>query len=513
MSSESLLQNWPLSLLALAGVVVVLVAIYDIFVQRRHAILHNFPVVGHFRYWLETIGPELRQYWVANDKEERPFNRNERAWIYTSSKGVNNNQGFGTTEDVYEIGYPTIKHRAFPFPSSAATYPGDDKTAIPCLKIIGETHRRKRPYRPSSVINVSAMSFGSLGERAVRAISAGVKNAGAYQNTGEGGLSPHHTGSGCDIVLQLGTGYFGARDADGRFDLERLVELTDRNPVVRAIEIKLSQGAKPGKGGILPAKKVSAEIARARGIPIGIECVSPNAHEEFDTVDEMIDFLERIADATGLPVGIKSAIGELPFWRELCERMKQRREGPDFIAIDGGEGGTGSAPLTFADHVSLPFKVGFKRVFRVFLEAGATDRVVWIGSGKLGFPDRAVVAFAMGCDLIQIAREAMMAIGCIQAQRCHTNHCPAGIATQSRWLQAGVNVEDKAKRLSSFIKSFRKELLDLSFAAGYQHPAQFDGGDIEVGAGINEFQPLEDILGYHKPAIEFTTMADYRALP
>ncbi|MEM6703236.1 MAG: FMN-binding glutamate synthase family protein [Acidobacteriota bacterium] len=497
-------------ILSAGGALVVLVlgvAIYDV-TQTRHAILHNFPVVGHFRYWLETIGPEMRQYWVANDKEEAPFNRQERSWVYASSKGQNNNQGFGTSELLYSIGYPIIKQKAFPFPSHEARYIDDDPTAVPCLKVLGEEHGRRRPYRPASIVNVSAMSFGSLGERAVRALNRGVRDANAFHNTGEGGISIHHRQGG-DLMLQLGTGYFGARAPDGRFDLDRLVELCDGCEEVRAIEIKLSQGAKPGKGGILPGTKVTAEIAEARGIPIGKSCYSPNAHREFDTVDEMIDFVERIADATGLPVGIKSAIGERPFWTELAQRMKARSQGPDFISVDGGEGGTGSAPMTFADHVSLPFKVGFKRVYTRFLDEGMADGVVWIGSGKLGFPDRAVIALAMGCDLIQVAREAMLAIGCIQAQQCHTNHCPAGVATQNRWLQAGINVEHKALRTTRYIQSFRKELLALAHAAGYEHPSQFTGRDVEVATGVNEFGTLEETLGYAAIPPQFTTMLDY----
>ena len=283
--------------------------------------------------------------------------------------------------------------------------------------------------------------------------------------------------------------------------------------MVRCIEIKLSQGAKPGKGGILPGRKVTPEIAEIRGIPVGKDCISPNAHSEFDTVDELIDFIEKIADRTGLPVGIKSAVGHLDFWEELTKRMKKRKQGPDFIVIDGGEGGTGAAPLTFADHVSLPFKIGFKRVYQVFQKAGVADRVVFIGSAKLGFPDRTVIALAMGCDMINIAREAMLSIGCIQAQKCHTNHCPAGIATQNWWLEAGVNIEDKARRFSQFIRGFRKELITLSHAAGYEHPGQFTGQDIEFSVGVNQFKTLEEVMGYKKNQLKFTSLADYTSLP
>jgi len=480
----------------------ILIAVWDIFVQRQHSILHNFPVVGHLRYLLEGIGPELRQYWVANDKEELPFNRSERSWVYASAKGQNKNFGFGTSEQIYGIGHPVIKHATFPYPSDKAKHEGQAASWLPCAKVIGERHQRSRPYRPNSVVNISAMSFGSLGERAVRAMNLGVRAAQAYQNTGEGGVSPHHVQGG-ELIWQLGTGYFGARNAEGGFSMERLLAQVDACPQIRAIEIKLSQGAKPGKGGILPAAKVTPEIARIRGIPVGKDCYSPNYHSAFSNVDELIDFVEAIATESGVPVGIKSAIGQLNFWSELAHRMRTRNAGPDFIAVDGGEGGTGAAPLSFSDHVSLPFKVGFGRVYSIFQSHDMADQTVWIGSGKLGFPDRAVTGFAMGCDLINVAREAMLAIGCIQAQKCHTGHCPTGVATQSRWLQAGLNVDEKSIRVARYIESMRLELIALSHAAGYEHPCLFMPTDIELSTGVNTFTTLADVLGYVKEPTDF----------
>ncbi|MCR9295857.1 MAG: FMN-binding glutamate synthase family protein, partial [bacterium] len=371
------MNHWLLFWVALFVVFCLLVAIYDIFIQKRHAIRHNFPVIGHLRYLFERIGPELRQYWVANDKEEMPFNRDERSWIYASAKGENNTFGFGTTEQIYAIGYPVIKHAAFPFPESQAKFANGDKTYVPCLKTMGEAHGRRRPYRPESVVNISAMSFGSLGERAISALNQGAKQAGCFHNTGEGGVSQYHR-FGADLMWQLGTGYFGARGPDGKFSMDEVARTVEENPFIRGIEIKLSQGAKPGKGGILPGTKVTAQIAAARRVPVGQDCISPNAHAEFDTVDELIDFIERIADRTGLPVGIKSAVGAINFWVKLAERMGERGQGPDFISIDGGEGGTGAAPLTFSDHVSLPFKIGFARVYQVFQQAQLSQQIVWI---------------------------------------------------------------------------------------------------------------------------------------
>ena len=258
----------------------------------------------------------------------------------------------------------------------------------------------------------------------------------------------------------------------------------------------------------MPGAKVTAQIATIRGVPQGKDCLSPNGHNEFFSAKELIVFIEKIANASGLPVGIKSAIGKLDFWQDLAQEMKATGHGPDFITIDGGEGGTGAAPLTFSDHVSLPFKIGLARVYKLFQEVGISQDVVWIGSGKLGFPDRAIIAMAMGIDLIQIARESMLSIGCIQAQKCHTDHCPAGIATQNKWLQAGLDVELQAMHFANYIKSFRKELLALAHASGYEHPAQMSADDIEFSTGVNKFSTLTEVLNYRRDPIEFRSMKE-----
>ena len=280
------------------------------------------------------------------------------------------------------------------------------------------------------------MSFGSLSGPAVEALNGGSQIAGCLQSTGEGGVSSHHLKGG-DLVWQVGTGYFGCREPDGRFSMARLKDTIARAPQIRAIEVKLSQGAKPGAGGLLPRAKITPEIAEIRGIPMDRDCISPAAHSAFRNADEMLDFIESIASETGLPVGIKSAVGDSVFWEDLARLMVGGTRGVDFITIDGGEGGTGAGPLVFTDHVALPFKVGFSRVQKILTEHGLHQRIVFIGSGKLGFPEAAVFAFALGCDAINVGREAMMAIGCIQAQRCHTNHCPTGVATQSPVARAG----------------------------------------------------------------------------
>jgi len=473
-----------------------LVFIHDM-VQKKHAILRNFPIVGHLRYLLEKIGPELRQYWVANDKEEMPFTRAERSWVYATSKKQNNNFGFGSSELMYDTGYPILKHSAFPTRDKYDAHGNLLTSSMPCAKLIGAAHNRKNSYRPESIVNISAMSFGSLGKNAVAALNLGAKEAHCYHNTGEGGISPYHKLGG-DLVWQIGTGYFGARDAEGKFSMEVFKQAIENNPTVKMIEIKLSQGAKPGKGGILPKDKITEEISKIRGIPRDRDCISPNSHSEFTNVSELVEFIESLADISGLPVGIKSAVGESKFWEELATQMKATNQGPDFITIDGGEGGTGAAPLAFADHVSLPFKIGFKRVYTIFKNHDLINDITWIGSSKLGFPDRAVVAFAMGCDLINIARESMLSIGCIQAQQCHTGHCPSGVATHNAWLIRGVDVPTKSKRAAQFLKGLRKEILQLTYACGYTHPCQFTGQDIEISSGVNLFDPLEKIIGYEK---------------
>jgi glutamate synthase domain-containing protein 2 len=445
--------------------------------QRRHAIIHNFPVIGHFRYWLEAVGPELRQYIVTSNNEERPFSRDERAWVYASAKRQNNYCGFGTDNDLEgSPNYLIIQHETLPAPSASRV--GEPDWPLPCAKVLGGARRRRRAFRPASLVNVSAMSFGSLSGSAVEAVNRGAALAGCLQNTGEGGISVHHAHGG-ELIWQIGTGYFGCRDADGRFSLERLCEQVERHPV-RALEIKLSQGAKPGHGGVLPRAKISEEIAAMRGIPRDRDCISPPWHSAFAGVDGLLDFVELLAERTGLPVGIKSAVGEPHFWRELAGIMGREERGVDFITIDGGEGGTGAAPPAFADHVSLPFRTGFARVYRELAEHGVDSRVVLIGSGRLGFGERALCAMAMGADMINVAREAMLAIGCIQAQRCHTGHCPAGVATQNRWLMRGLDPTHKGPRLANYVVTLRKELLQLARVCGVPHPSLITPDHCEI---------------------------------
>ncbi|SHG32257.1 FMN-binding glutamate synthase family protein [Geodermatophilus nigrescens] len=480
---------------AVAGLgAVAAVAARDL-VQREHTLLRNFPVLGHARYLLESIGPELRQYLVAGNNEERPFTRDQRRWVYASAKGENNYFGFGTDNDLeYTAGYPVINHRTFgravppSHPASAAD------VALPSAKVLGGPRGRARAFRPASVVNVSAMSFGSLSGAAVEALNRGAALAGCLHNTGEGGLSVHHRHGG-ELVFQIGTAYFGCRDDRGRFDLRRLQDLVASAPV-RALEVKLSQGAKPGLGGVLPAAKVSAEIAAARGVREGVDCVSPSRHAEFTDADSLLDWVELLADATGLPVGIKSAVGDMAFWDELTSLMAAGDRGVDFVTIDGGEGGTGAAPLIFTDSVSLPFQLGFARVYSAFARRGIAERVTFVGAGKLGLPDNAVVAFALGCDTVNIAREAMLAIGCIQAQKCHTDTCPTGVATQNAWLAHGLDPQRKSVRLANYVATLRRDLLKVAEACGVEHPGLIDTGSVEVLTGRTASTPLGEVYGY-----------------
>ncbi|MEJ7630616.1 MAG: FMN-binding glutamate synthase family protein [Nocardioidaceae bacterium] len=484
------------------------VAAHDL-LQRRHAILRNFPVVGHARFFLEAVGPELRQYVVASNDEERPFSRDQRRWVYASAKLENNYFGFGTDNDLeHSSGNIIVHHKTFGRQYATHGKPGQE-ARLPSAKVLGASRGRRRAFRPQSVVNISGMSFGSLSGNAIEALNRGAVIAGCLQNTGEGAVSPYHRMGG-ELVFQIGTAYFGCRDDDGRFDIGRLKDLVADAPI-RALEIKLSQGAKPGLGGVLPAAKVSAEIARTRGVPEGLDCISPSRHAEFSDVDSMLDFVEMLADETGLPVGIKSAVGDLGFWHELVEQMVSSERGVDFVNIDGGEGGTGASPLIFTDAVSLPFRLGFSRVYSIFAEAGLHERVTFIGAGKLGLPDNAIVAFGLGVDMVNVGREAMLAVGCIQAQKCHTDRCPTGVATQDKWLTRGLDPVSKADRVANYVKTLRRDLLKVSEACGVEHPALIGPDSVEVLDTLTDGRLLDAAYGY-QPGWGFPSAQDQLAI-
>jgi len=498
--------TWWVWVLAAIAASLVGLAVHDV-LQREHAVLRNYPVVGHLRYWLEGIGPELRQYIITDNDGDRPFSRDQRRWIYTTAKQVDPSVSFGSDNDLdLSPGHLIVKQTAFPLeqprPGDAAY---DPDHAIACEKVLGRARGRARAFRMPSVVNISGMSYGSLGERAVEALNRGAALAGCLQTTGEGGLTPFHAHGG-ELVWQIGTGYFGCRDSRGRFDLSRFCDVVAAHPV-RAVEIKLSQGAKAGLGGILPAAKVTPEIAEWRGVPPGVDCISPASHREFTDADSMLDFVELLAEHTGLPVGIKSAVGDGALFTDLARLMAGGDRGVDFVTVDGGEGGTGAGPLTFTDHVGLPFLVGFPRVRRAFEEAGVADDVVFVGSGRLGLPERALAAFALGCDAVNVGREAMLSIGCIQAMRCHTNRCPTGVTTNSRWRQRGLDPTLKSVRAAHYLIGLRRELLWLSRACGADHPSHVDAGHIEVLGAAGTATPLARVVGHPPKAAGATPPA------
>ncbi len=481
--------------------------------QKNHTLKRNFPLLGRLRYLAESLGPPILQYFISNNREELPFNRSQRTWIYASSKGQNNYEGFGTDKDIYSANFIFVNPKMFPFRilKGHINHTENDPYFIPCAKVIGLSHQRRKPFRPYSIVNISAMSYGSLSQQAQTSLNLGAAMVGSFHNTGEGGLSPFHQ-KGADVVFQIGTGYFGCgiTDENGvrQFSFEKLEELVlNKYDKVKAIEIKLSQGAKPGKGGVLPAKKNTPEIAAIRGVQPYTDVISPSFHTAFSNVRELVDFIEKVAERTGLPVGVKSAVGDLEQWHELTDIMKNENKGPDFITIDGGEGGTGAAPPSFADHVSLPWVYGFAEVYQVFKSKGLTNQVVFIGAGKLGFPSEIMKAFAMGADLVNVAREAMLSIGCIQAQECHTDKCPTGIATQNKWLSGGIDPTLKSVRFGKYINTLRKETLEMTHACGYEHPCQVKMKDIDISCGDNNRTiTLEQAFKYEKDEVAYSSM-------
>ncbi len=480
-----------ISVMIVLGLLVVVLVIYDL-CQKKHAIIRNFPIIGHLRYLLEKVGPELRQYIVTSNNEELPFSRDQRRWIYATAKEENENFGFGSDNEMERSSnYIIIKHSDFPHSGKSR-----NDWPIPCAKILGGHRHRRHAFRPQSIVNVSGMSFGSLSGAAVTALNRGSEMVGCLQSTGEGGVSIYHDEGG-DLIWNIGSGYFGCRDEKGKFSLTLFKETIEKFNI-KAIEVKLSQGAKPGLGGVLPAKKVTREIAQARGIPMGQDCVSPSRHSAFRNVDEMLDFVELLAEESGLPVGIKSAVGELKFWKTLASLMESGKRGVDFIVIDGGEGGTGAAPLVFADHIALPFKIAFSQVYAIFAKRKLVDRIVFVGSGKLGFSESAILALALGCDLVSVGREAMMAVGCIQAQRCHTNRCPTGVATQSKWLTRGLDPSLKSQRLAKYIIALRKEIMRATWACGIDHPGLLGPEKIAILDGHFGSRSAAEIFHYQK---------------
>ncbi|MBE7422676.1 MAG: FMN-binding glutamate synthase family protein [Zoogloeaceae bacterium] len=433
--------------------------------QKKHTVLRNYPVIGRLRYFFEQLGEYFRQYFFTGDREEMPFNRATRAWVYRLAKNEGGVIGFGSTYNLREPG-------ALVFVNAPFAVLDEDQLPTPPL-VIGEGWC-ERPFPARSVVNVSGMSYGAISKPAVRALSRGAAAAGCWMDTGEGGLSPYHLEGGCDLIMQIGTAKYGVRDADGKLSLQRLRELAAHESV-RAFEIKLSQGAKPGKGGVLLGAKVTEEIAAIRGIPAGADSMSPNRHRDVANADQLLDMVARVREATGKPVGVKTAIGGWNFMNELTEAVARRGPGfaPDFIAVDGGEGGSGAAPQALADHMALSIDEALPRVVDALIESNLRDRVRVIAAGKLVTSARAAWALAAGADFVNTARGFMFALGCIQALRCHANTCPTGVATHNPRLQRGLVVEDKAERVAHYCRNMNREIDMIAHSCGLRHAREF----------------------------------------
>jgi len=449
--------------------------------QKHHSVLKNYPIIGHLRWILEMIRPELRQYFFSSDTEETPFNREQRSLVYQRSKLDNDKIPYGTKTNVYENGHEWLNH------SILSTTVGDDA----CYVTIGGKDC-KQPYR-SSVLNISAMSFGALSGNAIRALNRGARLGGFAHDTGEGSISRYHRSEKGDLIWEIGTGYFGCRNADGTFSPERFQEQA-ADEQVKMIEIKLSQGAKPGHGGILPAAKVTPEIAEARDVPLGQDVISPSSHSTFSTPIEMMEFIAKLRDLSGgKPVGFKLCIGHKWEFMALVKAMIETGIKPDFIVIDGAEGGTGAAPIEFANHIGTPLVEGLQFACNSLTGAGLRDGIRIGASGKIVSAFDMIRLFSIGADFTNSARAFMMSIGCIQALSCHNNLCPTGIATQDKMRQRALNVNNKAERVKNFHHNTLHALREVLEAAGLSGPGELrhlhfnirDGDGFARGADEN----------------------------
>jgi glutamate synthase domain-containing protein 2 len=465
----------------------VLVGLWDIS-QPRHSIRRNYPVIGHVRWWVEMVRPEIRQYLIEADEEAAPFSREQRALVYERAKGEPGEHPFGTLLDAYRDGYEFVGHSMMP------AKPADPES----FRITIGGPDCAQPYS-SSVFNISAMSFGALSANAIRALNKGAKKGGFSHDTGEGSLSPYHQENGGDIVWELGSGYFGCRTPDGHFDPDRFVEHA-RLEQVKMIEIKLSQGAKPGHGGVLPGEKVSPEIAATRGVPVGVDCISPSRHTAFSTPLQMMDFIVRLRELSGgKPVGFKLCVGHP--WEFMCivKAMLVSGVTPDFIVVDGTEGGTGAAPTEFSDHIGVPMREGLLFVHNTLVGAGLRDRI------KIGVACKIVSAFdivsvlAIGADWANAARGFMFAIGCVQSRSCNTNRCPTGVATQDPVRQKALVVPDKAERVYNFHRLTLRALSDMLAAAGLEHPDQVKPHHLARRISATEIKLFDELHTFLEP--------------
>ena len=474
------------TLLGLALVAVLVFWFIQDVTQKKHTILRNFPVVGRLRYLFERQGEYFRQYFFANDREEMPFNRAMRSWVYRLAKDEGGTIGFGSTNNMSEPGNIVFVN---------APYPVLEEGLVPAPPLlIGEGFCRE-PFEARSVVNISGMSYGAISAPAVRALSRGAKAAGCWMDTGEGGLAPHHLEGGCDIIMQIGTAKYGVRDAAGELSEQRVKEIA---PHVRAFEIKLSQGAKPGKGGILPAAKVTDEIGAIRGIPPHRDSISPNRHRDIADAGQLLDQIARLRDLTGKPVGVKTAIGGWEFIQDLGAAVQRRGLdwAPDFLVIDGGEGGTGAAPQALMDHMALSIAEALPRVVDGLIEWGLRSRIKVVASGKLVTSAKAAWALCAGADFVNSARGFMFALGCIQALRCHTNTCPTGITTHNRRLQRGLVVEEKYLRVANYVRNMNKEIDMIAHSCGLRHARELRREHVRIVRSAYESVALNMLFPY-----------------
>ena len=443
------------------GVLIVLFMYLRDTTQTGDAVRRNYPVFGRFRGLFTTLGEFFRQYFFAMDREELPFNRAEREWVDRASHGKGGTIPFGSTKPQATPGNAIFVNCPFPVL--------DDDAALTQPLTIGP-HCRV-PYDAPSIFNISGMSYGALSKPAVRALSKGAAKAGIWYNTGEGGMSPMHLEGGCDLVFQIGTAKYGVRGPDGEMSDDKLREVANV-PQVRMFELKLSQGAKPGKGGILPASKVNKEVAQIRGIPVGKASISPNRHPEIDSVNDLLDVIERIRSVTGKPVGFKAVVGAYGWLDELCIEIKRRGEAsaPDFITIDGGDGGTGAAPMALMDNVGLTVREALPMTVDILKRHGLRDRIRTIASGKLLIPGAVAWALAAGADFVQCGRGFMFALGCIQALKCHKNTCPTGVTTHKKSLQRGLVVREKSEMVAEYARTVNKHVEMIAHSCGVKEP-------------------------------------------
>ncbi|MET3604756.1 glutamate synthase domain-containing protein 2 [Sphaerotilus sulfidivorans] len=455
--------------------------------QTQRSVLRNYPVLGHMRYWLEFIRPEIRQYFIESDNEAAPFSRQQRSLVYQRAKGDPDKRPFGTQVDVHAEGHEWINHSLAP-----TTLDSHD------FRVLIGGPNCLQPYS-ASVFNISAMSFGALSANAILALNGGAKKGGFMHDTGEGSISAYHRSHGGDLVWEIGSGYFGCRDAQGRFSEEKFVA-NATSPQVRLIEIKLSQGAKPGHGGVLPGPKVTPEIAETRGVAVGEDCVSPAAHTEFGTPVELLLFLSRLRRLSGgKPVGFKLCIGHPWEWFAICKAMLETGLTPDFIVVDGAEGGTGAAPLEFSDHVGAPLQEGLLLVHNTLVGLNLRDRIRLGASGKIVSAFDIARAMALGADWCNSARGFMFALGCIQAQHCHTGACPTGVATQDPQRQQALVVPDKIERVARYHRNTLHALQELVQAAGLRHPGEITAAHIVRRVANDQVRLLRNQLCFLEP--------------